>query len=109
MRINDAHLGGLGQTGGASNTSGAGRSGQIERTDASSTGRVDQQTSDGDRIQLSGLSQALRVETENTPERAARVEQLRQAVQSGTYQVDAAQVSHKIVDDALKFNPGGNL
>jgi flagellar biosynthesis anti-sigma factor FlgM len=107
MRINDANLNGLNGAGGASTTTGAGRAGQVERTDSNSTGRVDQKTADGDRIQLSGLSQALRVETEDTPERLSKVDQLREAVQGGTYRPDAAEVGKKIIDDALQFRQGG--
>ena len=67
--------------------------------------RIEQRSQDGDRVQLSGLSHALRTETEDTPERLEKVAQLRADIQSGKYQPDPVQIGSKIIDDAL----GGGL
>jgi flagellar biosynthesis anti-sigma factor FlgM len=56
---------------------------------------------DGDSVQLSSLGQALQAEDIDSPERLQRVEQLRNAVKAGRYEIDADQLGQKLVDDAL--------
>lgn len=101
MRINDQNLQGLGGTG-ASGLGSTNRAGGTEGVNGSrSGGRTESTSSDGDRVQLSGLSQALRTEIEDTPERVEKVARLQEAVQSGTYQADAGVVGSKLIDEAL--------
>lgn len=104
MKINDQNLHGLGGAGGAGGvapqTGGVHRSGAVQNPYANATGRSES-TPDGDRVQLSNLSQGLRVEIEDTPERLERVAQLRDQVRTGAYQPDAADVSRKLIDEAL--------
>jgi flagellar biosynthesis anti-sigma factor FlgM len=106
MRVNDQNLQGLGGAGAA----GLGSTNRTGSSEAVSSGgatrRTEQTTNDGDRIQLSGLSQALQVELEDTPERLAKVDQLREAVQSGTYQPNSAEVSKKLIDESLATPKG---
>lgn len=52
-----------------------------------------------DRVQLSNLGAALRDAAVEDPDRTAAVEAIRAAVESGTYRVDAAAVSRKIVEE----------
>jgi hypothetical protein len=51
----------------------------------------------------------LRVQTEGTPERLDRVNQLRVEYQSGRYQPDSLAVSKSIVEDALRSDPKTGL
>lgn len=62
--------------------------------------------SGGDSVQLSSLGQALQAEELRasdieSPERQQRVAQLNKDVKSGIYQIDAENLSRKIIDDAL--------
>lgn len=101
MRINDQNLQGLGNTG-ASGLGSTNRTGGAEElTGSRSANRTETTSGDGDRVQLSGLGQALRTDLEDTPERIDKVAQLQQAVQSGTYQPDSGVVAGKLVDEAL--------
>lgn len=54
-----------------------------------------------DQINLSGLSQQLRALETDSPERAETVRALAAAFAAGAYQVDAAEVSRRIVDDTI--------
>jgi flagellar biosynthesis anti-sigma factor FlgM len=103
MRINDNNsLQGLTGTG----VNGPDRARETDKVQSGSGGRTEQRSQDGDRVQLSGLSHALRTETEDTPERLEKVAQLKAAVQSGTYSPDPVKVGSKIIDDALKGGLG---
>jgi flagellar biosynthesis anti-sigma factor FlgM len=60
-----------------------------------------------DQVQLSNLLESLRraaspAEEEISPERAAHLDKLAAAVQSGEYKVDAKELSSRIVEDTLK-------
>lgn len=55
-----------------------------------------------DTAQLSGLSQLLRTQTEETPERAAFLARLEREVQSGEYNPQPSDIARSIVDDLLK-------
>jgi anti-sigma28 factor (negative regulator of flagellin synthesis) len=104
MRIHDPNVSGLGGAGGAG---GAGRSNGPQGAEGvgRSRGGVaparSERSEDGDRIQLSGLSQELSAAEFDSPERLDRIDELRAAVRSGQYQPDAASVSKAIVADAL--------
>jgi len=52
-----------------------------------------------DSAQLSGLSQLLRTQTSDTPERAAYLAQLEKQVASGEYNPEPADIARRIVDD----------
>jgi anti-sigma28 factor (negative regulator of flagellin synthesis) len=53
-------------------------------------------------LDLSRLAHKLRVQQQNSPERQAYLKQLAEKIRRGEYQVDAAEVARKIVDDALE-------
>jgi len=98
MRINDNNsLTGLTGAG----VGGPDRTRGTEQVQSSPGGRTEQRSQDGDRVQLSGLSHALRAETEDTPERLEKAAQLKAAIQAGEYQPDPTEVASKIIDDAL--------
>lgn len=104
MRINESNsslpgagIGGADRTQGTQGTSGVGpggRRGGLERT------------GDGDQIQLSNLGQALQAEEPDSAERASRVAKLQSDVQSGRYEVDAEDLSRKLIDDAINGGLG---
>jgi anti-sigma28 factor (negative regulator of flagellin synthesis) len=61
----------------------------------------------GDQVQISNLLESLRsagsaAEEEISPERAAYLDTLAAAVQSGDYEVDAQELSSRIVEDTLR-------
>jgi flagellar biosynthesis anti-sigma factor FlgM len=83
--------------------SGLSQLGRTPGVGSSGTERTAQTKSDSDRVQLSGLSARLLASGDSgTPERAARVEQLTSDVRSGRYQVDAADLSRRMVDEAIR-------
>jgi anti-sigma28 factor (negative regulator of flagellin synthesis) len=55
-----------------------------------------------DNVELSSLSHHLRVDDTASPEREARLQELARLVASGKYEVDAREVSRRIVDDSIK-------
>jgi anti-sigma28 factor (negative regulator of flagellin synthesis) len=55
----------------------------------------------GDQVQLSNLSEALRAQNEDTPERVAYLEKLSRQVAGGEYKPDAEQIAKRMVDDLL--------
>jgi flagellar biosynthesis anti-sigma factor FlgM len=58
---------------------------------------------ESDQVQLSDLTERLsQMLGTSDPDRAARLERLSAEVQSGKYKVDAAAVSRKLVDEALR-------
>jgi flagellar biosynthesis anti-sigma factor FlgM len=54
-----------------------------------------------DQINLSDLSQQLRSLETDSPERTEKVRALAAAFAAGTYKVDAAEVSRRLVDDSI--------
>src|SRR5512138_507558 len=80
---------------------------QIGGTQAADTVSVRQKKSDGgrensrDEVALSDLGAKLRELHSDSPERAARLDQLAAEVASGRYGVDPMQVSDKLIEDAL--------
>jgi len=54
-----------------------------------------------DEVQLSSLSEQVRVLAQTSPERSQRLERLAAAVAAGQYNVDPLEVSRGIVQDAL--------
>ena len=85
---------------------GAERARGAEQTQQPGSGRTAERRGDADEVQLSGLSRAVRLTTEDTPERLEKVQQLHDAVQSGQYQPDSQEVSNKLIDEALKSRGG---
>ena len=65
-----------------------------------------QQTGSGDKVDFSSgsrlLQQVNKAMSVDEPDRQARVQELAQQVQSGTYQVDAGKVADKMMTDLLK-------
>jgi anti-sigma28 factor (negative regulator of flagellin synthesis) len=55
-----------------------------------------------DSAQISGLSQLLRTQNDDTPERAAYLSRLEQQVALGEYNPNPADIARSIVDDLLK-------
>ena len=54
-----------------------------------------------DTFVLSTLSSAINAQTENSPERSARIEKLAKQVDAGTYKPDSKAISEKLVEDGL--------
>ena len=72
-------------------------------TGAGSTSRSGAAASDRDNVQLSGLSaRLLDSGGADSPERAARIQQIASDVRSGQYQVDAKQLSSLMVNEAIR-------
>ena len=93
MKINQSLLDSSGVTQ-LGKTSGTGPGGAA----TSGLGRADR-----DRVQLSDLSARLLASSEvGASDRASRVEQLATEVRSGRYQVDAAELSRRLVDEAIR-------
>lgn len=94
MRIQDSNATPIGSRG-------------LEKTDgAEATGRsrgrgAELRSGGGDSVELSSLGSQLARLTADSPERAARLEQLAADVASGRYQVDAQAVSQRLLDDSL--------
>lgn len=104
MKINDLNQLGVGAAEAAR---------QAEAAEGRTAGRAKPDRVKGeDRTELSGAAElAAREASGSSPERLARVSQLRELVKAGRYQVDAGQVAGKIVDDALGAatgEPGGD-
>lgn len=55
-----------------------------------------------DQVALSNLSQALRTESEDTPERTAYLDKLSKLVASGEYNPDASGIAKSMVDDLVR-------
>ncbi|MBM3812346.1 MAG: flagellar biosynthesis anti-sigma factor FlgM [Acidimicrobiia bacterium] len=55
----------------------------------------------GDKIEISELGQRLRMLAVESPERAARLEQLSKLVESGRYEADSEGLSQRLIEDAL--------
>ena len=55
-----------------------------------------------DQIDLSGLSRALNSAQSDSPERVAKVEQLAAIYAKGNYSSDPAEISRRVVEDALR-------
>lgn len=95
MKIQDLNNAGAAGAGQAANTR------KVE-TDGAASRRPGASREGGDRVEFSanlrGLSRAL---STDSGQRVQRVEALAAQYQSGTYQVDAAAVSHAMVGDAL--------
>jgi len=56
-----------------------------------------------DQINLSGLSQQLRILETDSPERTEKVRALAAAFAAGAYHADPAQVATRLVDDTIGF------
>jgi anti-sigma28 factor (negative regulator of flagellin synthesis) len=103
MRLQlDPALTGTGITGageaGQTAPAGSANVGSANAAGANNTGRIGGTTAGGDSIQISGPSNAL---NSLSADRAARIQQLTQQVQSGSYQVSGSLVSRAIVGDAV--------
>ena len=93
MKIDDPKLTGMSpsQIGGTQAPDSASVRGK--KNDAAATSR--------DQVALSELGAKLRELDSDSPERAARLEQLAAEVQAGRYRVDPMQVSDRIIEEAL--------
>lgn len=104
MKINDPNLN-------SAATQGLGGALQAERTRGQQVERTGQQTPARDRtggatrddVHLSELVRSLRALASESPERAARLEQIARAYAQGTYNVDAPATAHGIIEDALQY------
>ena len=102
MKIHDNHLTSLGGAGlQGTGAAGTDRTRGVDGANQNGGQRTEQRTPDGDRVQLSRLSDTLRADSEDTPERLEKVRQLKEAYQSGQYKGDSAVVSQRLVDEAL--------
>lgn len=133
MKINEQSPNplGPGQAGGAGQAGGPGQAGRAGQTNPAKTGQSSSTRStdrvsgadssqsargrgavssnEPDQVQLSSFSQELRVQTEGSPERLERVDQLRADYRAGRYQPDSFAVSKSIVADALRSDPKTGL
>ena len=66
-----------------------GKSGLLWPTSAANTST--------DEVQLSNLSEQIRAQNSNSPERAAHLEKLSAAIDAGTYRVDSTEISRNIM------------
>lgn len=96
MRIHDTNLNGAGsaQLGRAQEAEALNRGG---RSRAGAAG-----SEPGDRVQLSSLAGALSSEGVDSPERKAMIEKLSADFQAGRYRPDAAEVSRRMVEEAIR-------
>ncbi|MEO8662365.1 MAG: flagellar biosynthesis anti-sigma factor FlgM [Bryobacteraceae bacterium] len=94
MKINDTTSAGVS----------AGKLGEAQAAATARGGRNQGSTvngGSGDQVQLSNLASTVRSLATDSPDRAARVTQLEQAVQSGRYQVNSMDLSSSMVNAAL--------
>ena len=95
MKINDTTSTGIS----------AGKLGESQAAAATARGGRHQGTTvngaSGDQVQLSNLASTVRSLAADSPDRATRVTQLEQAVQSGRYQVNSMDLSSSMVSAAL--------
>lgn len=96
MKINNENVpGDIGSSGISkaqeTNEAARGRQGRVGDGAASST----------DRVQLSNLSETLRASDSESPERAARLQQLTADIAAGRYHADSTEVSKSIIKDSI--------
>lgn len=97
MKLNDANLVSLAQTG-------------ASRTTETQTAGVSSRNSSGpangagssDDVHLSELVRSLRSLAADSPERQARLEQIARSYANGTYHVSPSATASKIIDDAIE-------
>ena len=65
-------------------------------------GSVDSGAGATDTFTLSSLSAAINAQTEDSPERSAKIDKLTKEVDAGRYKPDSKVVSKKLVEDALR-------
>ncbi|MCC7498127.1 MAG: flagellar biosynthesis anti-sigma factor FlgM [Bryobacterales bacterium] len=100
MKVNDSNTGHVGSAQYESTRAADGvRSGSRDRGSVSSRG------SDGDDVRLSDLAGLLKTASGNPAERNQKTQQLTELVRSGNYQVDAGDLSRRLVDEMLGKNP----
>jgi flagellar biosynthesis anti-sigma factor FlgM len=96
MKVNDPNLTPLPSTG-AARTKETERAGHAARS-GGATGSAPA----GDDVHLSELVRSLRSLAADSPERAARLEEIARSYASGTYKVDPEETGSKMIDDALQ-------
>jgi anti-sigma28 factor (negative regulator of flagellin synthesis) len=96
MRVNDSNPNNVGS---ARYESTRGTDGV--RSGSRGSGEVPSSGSDGDDVQLSGLAGLLKSASAGSSERAQKTQKLALEVQSGTYRVDSAALSRRLVDEML--------
>ncbi len=97
MKVHDSNL--AGPPAGSSAATAPDKARQAERLAPDARRTADPLTAESpDKVSLSALSAQLRAQGAQSPERAARLAEL---VRSGRYQIDAAELSRRLVDDAL--------
>ena len=94
MKINDSQSSSV-------NTSRLDQTSAIDAANRTKDRKVQSEDGSGDRAEISALSGQLRALVAHSPDRAARVEQLRADYSAGRYQVDSHAVSKAIVRDAI--------
>lgn len=104
MRVNDPNLtpAQLNNTSSAGGTGSTGKTAQLDPIRlGGSTSAGKSSPSGGDEVQLSSLSSAINDLQPGSPAREAYLDALQSQIANGTYQVDAAATSSKIVEEAL--------
>ncbi len=100
MKVNDPNLAGAaaGQVGG----SGLEKTQQAEVNRRGGTGRDPSLSETPDKVSLSDLSARVKALGVDSPERVAKMEKLSSDVSAGRYEVNAQELSQRLVEDALK-------
>ena len=96
MKVNDANL----------NQTGASQLGKVAQPEAAGSGSIRKgparDNGESDRVHLSSLSAALLKAVDKGGDQSTSLERIRAEVRAGTYQVDAAAVSRRMIDDAIR-------
>ncbi len=101
MKVHDPNL--AGSPVNSAGSTGPGKAQQSGRLAPGSRSVTDPLAADSpDQVSLSALSGRLRALSVDSPERLARLDRLAEKVRGGRYEVDAHEVSRRLVDDALK-------
>ena len=92
-----------------SNAQKANRSAALEKLGhAGAYGQASDPSSGGsDEVTISSLAKALQSQRSDSPERQARLAEIAKQVDSGTYRVDSATLSHSLVENAFSQNEAG--
>ncbi len=84
-------------------SSGVSQLGRAAGAGSGGTGKGTPVHLDRDRVQLSGLSARLLASADSgTAERTARISQLSADFRAGRYQVDAKELSRRLIDEAMR-------
>ncbi len=95
MQVNDPNLQGL------SNQATSGTERTQKAVDAARTPPVGKNDARSDEVEISSFAQQVNELHEGSSAREARVTELQELVQSGRYEVDAAGIASRLIDDSF--------